>query len=347
MAKLAVRALTVLRYNPLYLPTKGNWFMAGPEIAKLDKRCTKAIHAAIEACRLGSINNITGLPLGFSNINFRTDTDQGTYLARLCRTQPVARIQDEIHFLSSIRSSGFPASYPIERADGNSITHVEDEMVMIYQFIEGEEPAVTPENARQVGEAIGLLSTLDVPAGYSSRSLSDLEEAKEFLLTQSDKLQKYPEFQAQFQQETREIESFLQIELPRGFVHADAFPDNTIFRDGKLVALIDFEDSCVDALLFDVGMTLLGFGYHDGHPDPDRISALLEGYQSRRTLTPLEVESLPMMVRWCAHGMTFWHLQKYIQNPTDRQQRRISELQLMIQRLHGEDSDIIRSAQKE
>jgi homoserine kinase type II len=318
--------------------------MAGPEIAKLDKRCTKAIHAAIEACRLGSINNITGLPLGFSNINFRTDTDQGTYLARLCRTQPVARIQDEIHFLSSIRSSGFPASYPIERADGNSITHVEDEMVMIYQFIEGEEPAVTPENARQVGEAIGLLSTLDVPAGYSSRSLSDLEEAKEFLLTQSDKLQKYPEFQAQFQQETREIESFLQIELPRGFVHADAFPDNTIFRDGKLVALIDFEDSCVDALLFDVGMTLLGFGYHDGHPDPDRISALLEGYQSRRTLTPLEMESLPMMVRWCAHGMTFWHLQKYIQNPTDRQQRRISELQLMIQRLHGEDGQKIKAA---
>ena len=344
MAKLAVRALTVLRYNPLYLPTKGNWFMAGPEIAKLDKRCTKAIHAAIEACRLGSINNITGLPLGFSNINFRTDTDQGTYLARLCRTQPVARIQDEIHFLSSIRSSGFPASYPIERAEGNSITHVEDEMVMIYQFIEGEEPAVTPENARQVGEAIGLLSTLDVPAGYSSRSLSDLEEAKEFLLTQSDKLQKYPEFQAQFQQETREIESFLQIELPRGFVHADAFPDNTIFRDGKLVALIDFEDSCVDALLFDVGMTLLGFGYHDGHPDPDRISALLEGYQSRRTLTPLEMESLPMMVRWCAHGMTFWHLQKYIQNPTDRQQRRISELQLMIQRLHGEDGQKIKAA---
>ena len=110
------------------------------------------------------------------------------------------------------------------------------------------------------------------------------------------------------------------------------------------MALIDFEDSCVDSLLFDVGMTLLGFGYQDGHPDLDQISALLEGYQSRRTLTPLEVESLPMMVRWCAHGMTFWHLQKYIQNPTDRQKRRISELQLMIQRLHGEDSDIIRSA---
>ncbi|MEO2148552.1 MAG: homoserine kinase [bacterium] len=318
--------------------------MAGPEIANLNDRIREVIGVAVDACELGIVRQMTGLPLGFSNVNFRIETDQGIFLARLCCTQSDDRIRDEARFLDSIRDTGFPASYPISRTDGTPITFHDDQRVMMYDFIVGEEPSVTPDSARQVGDAIGLLATLEVPASYSSRSLSDIDEAKQLLITKSDKLEMYPEFHSQFQQETEEIESFLQIELPRGFVHADAFPDNTIFRDGKLIALIDFEDSCVDALLFDVGMTLLGFGYQDGHPDPDQISALLEGYQSRRTLTPLEVESLPMMVRWCAHGMTFWHLQKYIQNPTDRQKRRISELQLMIQRLHGEDSDIIRSA---
>ncbi len=318
--------------------------MAGPEIANLNDRIREVIGVAVDACELGIVRQMTGLPLGFSNVNFRIETDQGIFLARLCCTQSDDRIRDEARFLDSIRDTGFPASYPISRTDGTPITFHDDQRVMMYDFIVGEEPSVTPDSARQVGDAIGLLATLEVPASYSSRSLSDIDEAKQLLITKSDKLEMYPEFHSQFQQETEEIESFLQIELPRGFVHADAFPDNTIFRDGKLIALIDFEDSCVDALLFDVGMTLLGFGYQDGHPDPDQISALLEGYQSRRTLTPLEVESLPMMVRWCAHGMTFWHLQKYIQNPTDRQKRRISELQLMIQRLHREDSDIIRSA---
>ncbi len=318
--------------------------MAGPEIANLNDRIREVIGVAVDACELGIVRQMTGLPLGFSNVNFRIETDQGIFLARLCCTQSDDRIRDEARFLDSIRDTGFPASYPISRTDGTPITFHDDQRVMMYDFIVGEEPSVTPDSARQVGDAIGLLATLEVPASYSSRSLSDIDEAKQLLITKSDKLEMYPEFHSQFQQETEEIESFLQIELPRGFVHADAFPDNTIFRDGKLIALIDFEDSCVDALLFDVGMTLLGFGYQDGHPDPDQISALLEGYQSRRTLTPLEVESLPMMVRWCAHGMTFWHLQKYIQNPTDRQKRRITELQLLIQRLHGEDSDIIRSA---
>ena len=215
---------------------------------------------------------------------------------------------------------------------------------MSYQFICGEEPPVTTDTARQVGEAIGLLSTLSVPEDYSSSSLSDIDEAKQMLKTEIVQLEKYPQFHSRFQRETNDIEPFLQVELPRGFVHADAFPDNTIFRDGKLVALIDFEDSCVDALLFDVGMTLLGFGYRNGQPAPDLIRALLEGYQTQRTLTPLEIESLPMMVRWCAHGMTFWHLKYFIHNPTERQHRRITELQQLIQGLHHEDSDIILAA---
>ncbi len=317
--------------------------MAGPEIAKLDDRIREVIGMAVDACGLGIVQQINGLPLGFSNVNFRIDTDQGAFLARLCCTQPDARILDEARFLESIRNSGFPASYPIVRTDGTPITFHEDLRVMMYDFIEGAEPSVTPDSARQVGEAIGLLSTLEVPAGYSSSSLSDIDEAKQFLLTKAKQLEKYPEFHSQFQQETQEIESFLQIELPRGFVHADAFPDNTIFRDGKLVALIDFEDSCEDSLLFDVGMTLLGFGYKDDQPEPDQIRALLEGYQSRRQLTGLELDVLPTMVRWCAHGMTLWHLQHFIEVPTVRQQRRIAELQHLIGQLHGKDADIIRS----
>jgi hypothetical protein len=42
--------------------------------------------------------------------------------------------------------------------------------------------------------------------------------------------------------------------------------------------------------------------------------------------------------------MTLWHLQRFIEDPTARQQRRISELQRLIERLHGKDADVIRSA---
>ncbi|MBT6967922.1 MAG: phosphotransferase [Planctomycetes bacterium] len=318
--------------------------MAGPEIANLNDRIREVIGVAVDACELGIVRQMTGLPLGFSNVNFRIETDQGIFLARLCCTQSDDRIRDEARFLDSIRDTGFPASYPISRTDGTPITFHDDQRVMMYDFIVGEEPSVTPDSARQVGDAIGLLATLEVPASYSSRSLSDIDEAKQLLITKSDKLEMYPEFHSQFQQETEEIESFLQIELPRGFVHADAFPDNTIFRDGKLIALIDFEDSCEDSLLFDVGMTILGFGYRNDQPDSELIRGFLEGYQARRQLSDLEVDVLPTMVRWCAHGMTLWHLQRFIEDPTARQQRRISELQRLIERLHGKDADVIRSA---
>ena len=73
------------------------------------------------------------------------------------------------------------------------------------------------------------------------------------------------------------------------------------------------------------------------------VLALLEGYQSRRPLSDLELDMLPTMVRRCAHGLTLWHLQRFIEEPTARQQHRIAELQHRIGRLHGKDADIIRS----
>jgi Ser/Thr protein kinase RdoA (MazF antagonist) len=57
--------------------------------------------------------------------------------------------------------------------------------------------------------------------------------------------------------------------LPRGLIHSDFFTDNTLFRDGEVVAILDFEDACEDVFLFDVTMAIHGFCFpaEDWRPD--------------------------------------------------------------------------------
>jgi len=318
--------------------------MQDEQKAFVDPAASEAIQAAFDASDLGDIEEICGLFLGYSNINFRVKTTAGIYLARFCRAQPDERIHDEILLLRSIQGSGFPASYPIPRSDGEFISHHQQEKVMLYDFVEGETPPVTPDSAHQVGEALGRLSLQPVPQTYSSTALIDIEDLREFRSQKTTELQQYPEFQDEFLEQTTSIESCLPFDLPRGVVHADAFPDNTIFRDGKLVALIDFEDACVDALIFDIGMAIIGFGYRDEEINLDQIAALLDGYRSQRQLSSAEQESLPTMARWCAHGMGFWHLRCYLERPNDRQHQRIHELQRMVRGLRDNDTDTIRAA---
>ena len=128
--------------------------MQDEQIAFVDPAASEAIQAAFDASDLGDIEEICGLFLGYANINFRVKTTAGIYLARFCRAQPDERIHDEILLLRSIQGSGFPASYPIPRSDGEFISHHQQEKVMLYDFVEGETPLVTPDSAHQVGEAL-------------------------------------------------------------------------------------------------------------------------------------------------------------------------------------------------
>ena len=45
-------------------------------------------------------------------------------------------------------------------------------------------------------------------------------------------------------------------ELPIGHIHADLFPDNVFFLDGRLSGLIDFYFAATDILAYDVAVCL-------------------------------------------------------------------------------------------
>ena len=43
-------------------------------------------------------------------------------------------------------------------------------------------------------------------------------------------------------------------DLPAGIIHADLFPDNVFFANGKFAAAIDFYFACEDALAYDLAV---------------------------------------------------------------------------------------------
>jgi Ser/Thr protein kinase RdoA (MazF antagonist) len=84
-------------------------------------------------------------------------------------------------------------------------------------------------------------------------------------------------------------------DLPRGIVHHDAQCGNVLFRGGRLVALIDFDDACPGYLISDPAVLLGGWAI-----DPqsyglrlERAIHLLGAYERQRRLTAAEREILP------------------------------------------------------
>ena len=89
--------------------------------------------------------------------------------------------------------------------------------------------------------------------------------------------------------------------LPIGTIHADLFPDNTLFEGDRFVGAIDFYFACTDLLAYDVAVCLNSWCFEtDGSFNLTHARAFTAGYESRRPLSPDERNALPLLARGAA-----------------------------------------------
>ena len=91
------------------------------------------------------------------------------------------------------------------------------------------------------------------------------------------------------------------LELPRGVIHADLFPDNVFFLNDRLSGLIDFYFACTDAFAYDVAICLNAWCFEPDHSyNVTKGRGLLQAYQRIRPLSAAEWSVFPLLARGSA-----------------------------------------------
>jgi homoserine kinase type II len=78
---------------------------------------------------------------------------------------------------------------------------------------------------------------------------------------------------------------------PSALVHGDVFRDNVLWKDGQMVAVLDFESASLGSVTFDLCVTMLAWCYGDVL-ERDLARALVRGYSAERALTAEDRERL-------------------------------------------------------
>ena len=105
-------------------------------------------------------------------------------------------------------------------------------------------------------------------------------------------------------------------DLPRGHIHADLFPDNVFFLDGKLSGLIDFYFAATDLLAYDVAVCLNAWCFEPDYSfNVTRARALLAAYDRVRPLTSGERAALPVLCQGAAIRFLLTRLYDWLNTP--------------------------------
>jgi homoserine kinase type II len=256
----------------------------------------------LERFDLGAPLAFKGIAEGVENSNFLLETEAGRFILTVYEKR--VREEELPFFLGLMRwlaEHGYPSATPMASKNGELLQRVRGKPCAIISFLSGlsvRRPNVA--HCREAGEGLARLHL--AAQGFPLARPNDLGQeawAPMFDTLRADAEKLKPGLAAQIEGDLARIAAAWPSDLPRGVIHADYFPDNVFFQGGKFAAAIDFYFACVDALAYDIAVTLNAWCFEaDGSFNITSARALLAGYEAHRPLSAAERAALPVL----AHG---------------------------------------------
>ncbi|MBL7665949.1 MAG: phosphotransferase [Bacteriovoracaceae bacterium] len=283
----------------------------------------EAAHSILGLYGIRDLAQLSPQKTGISNSNYRVTLKSGDELIlKISNDKMASEINEEQKILHFLQTRGYPFSLaPYKTLNGAFVYEWESLTGVLYPFVKGEVPQVQETNLFEIGKALGQLHlcTIEEPAPSfirSHRSVGfDFQDIQMF--TEQADCPSY--FNMAFKKifDQKAIAKMASLELPQGLIHGDLYYDNTLFRDGELIAVLDFEQAGMGEYLFDLGVSISGSCLKNGLLDKTLIEAYMKGYQSERPLTDSEAEVLDFYIIIGLFSIARWRIRRFVEKNID------------------------------
>jgi homoserine kinase type II len=262
------------------------------------------LSAWLKRYAIGTLADLQGIAAGIENTNYFVTTSHGRFVLTLFERLSAAEIPFYLNLMAHLARHGIPCPAPIADRGDKYLGTLNGKPATIVTCLPGA--PITSPRAGQCEQVGGMLGGMHLAGKSYSGKLENprgpkwwrgaAREVAPFLdAPRSELLASELDFQARHR----------ALDLPRGAVHADLFRDNVLFDGDRIGGVIDFYFAGIDALLFDVAVTVNDWCVDQaGEIDAERAQALLAAYRRVREFTDSEKEAWPVLLR--AAAFRFW-----------------------------------------
>jgi homoserine kinase type II len=261
---------------------------------------------------------------GTSNSNYKvTLTDSTHLLLKISNDKTIEQLTNEQTILQVLQKYQYPYSiHPFKTLLGKSIYQHNGHYGVLFPFIDGRPPVVTIDSCQQVGKAQALLHSLEIHkedlamirphtlVGYGGMSVS------EYCQNANAPADFVQDFMQVFPDKLLDIPYDL---FPVGIIHGDLYYDNSLFKNERLVSLIDFEQAGRGRFILDLGIAISGtcLNQQKDNIDLDLMQAYLKGYLQGRKLLAIEKEYLQTAILVGFFSIALWRIKRFYEGHLD------------------------------
>ena len=277
------------------------------------------LQAFLSRYQLGECLEVSEIPEGVENSNYRLRTGQGRFILTIFERRVA---NDDLPFfldlMGFLSTEGICCPVPIVAKDGQALSQLCGKPAAVLSHLPGTsiaEPGL--RHCNLVGSLLANVHNTGMNF-YGGRSNSLPLKDWPILVQQigSDGDLVSPGITADLKDEIQYLSEHWTEGLPQGIIHGDLFPDNVLFFDGEISGVIDFYFSCRDSLAYDLSVCLNAWAFDiNGEFDRKRSEALITGYCNKRVLNANEYECLPILCRGSALRFLLTRLYDHINVP--------------------------------
>jgi len=279
----------------------------------------EALAAFVADYDIGGVIAFRGIAEGVENSNYSLRTGAGDFILTLYekRVDP-ADLPWFLGLMRHLAQRGIVCPLPVAARDGAALRRLCGRHAAITTFLPGVWPRrVRIEHCAPVGAALAgvHLAGADYP-GERRNALGPESWAPllERCRARAEEVQRG--LADELHGALAAILAGWPAGLPRGHIHADLFPDNVFFLDGRLSGLIDFYFAATDPLAYDLAICINAWCFEaDLSLNVTKTRAMLRAYDAVRPLEPAERAALPVLCQGAAMRFVLTRLYDWLNTP--------------------------------
>ena len=253
---------------------------------------------------VGAPESFKGIAEGVENSNYHLQTTNGSFILTLYEKR--VRESDLPFFLGLLEhlaARGIACPLPVRTKSGAQYARLNRRPAALLTFLNGlslRRPE--PEHCAAAGEALAALH--EAGKGFLIARTNALghdgwRELADACVPKADQVQ--AGLGALIETTMIDLAKFWPASLPSGVIHADLFPDNVLFINGRVSGLIDFYFACNDAFAYDLAVMLNAWCFEpDGQYNITKGTALISAYRRKRPMSAEETGALPLLAAGAA-----------------------------------------------